>query len=93
MTSTSQIAPLGRARTSTQERAGFSVKYRAYTALKAAKSLMSVRKHSVLTAFSGLVPAASSMATRFFITCSACSSIVVPAISPVAGSRAICPDV
>lgn len=39
-----------------------------------------------------LEPASSRIAPKFFITCSACSSIVEPTISPVAGSNAICPD-
>ncbi len=41
--------PLGRSFTATQERAGFPVKYFAYTALNAAKSAISARKQVVFT--------------------------------------------
>ena len=42
----------GRSLTATHERAGLLVKYFSYTALNAAKSAISARKHVVLTAFS-----------------------------------------
>lgn len=48
MISTSQSAPAGRSLTATHERAGFPVKYFAYTSLNAWKSAMSARKHVVL---------------------------------------------
>ena len=52
ITSTSQSTPFGSAFTATQERAGFPVKYFAYTSLKAAKSAISARKQVVLITFS-----------------------------------------
>ena len=65
----------------------------AYTSLKAAKSAMSAKKQTVFTALSKPVPAALRTASRFFITCSVCSEIVFPTISPVLGSSGICPEV
>ena len=52
ITSTSQSTFFGSVLTATQERAGLFTKYFAYTSLNAAKSFMSARKHTVLTAFS-----------------------------------------
>ena len=46
-------------------------------------------KQVVFIAFSNPVPASFKTASRFFITCSACSSMVLPAISPVAGFTGI----
>ena len=52
ITSTSQRTFFGSVLTATQERAGLFTKYFAYTSLNAAKSFISARKHTVLTAFS-----------------------------------------
>lgn len=52
--STSQSTLLGSCFTATQERAGFPVKYFAYTSLNTAKSLISARKQVVFTTFANV---------------------------------------
>ena len=65
MTSTSANTFFGSVFAATQERAGFDVKYLPYISLNLAKSPMSARKHTVLTALSSDVPAAASTFARF----------------------------
>ena len=77
ITSTSTSTFLGSVFTATQLRAGLVVKYLAYTPLNATKSDISARKQVVFTAFSNELPASFNTSPKFFITCSACSSIVV----------------
>jgi hypothetical protein len=57
-----------------------------------AKSFMSMMKMVVLTMFSKVIPAASSTAFMFCITCSVSASIVSKTKAPVAGLIAICPE-
>ena len=84
---------LGSVFTATQDRAGRDTNASAYTALKAAKSLMSARKQVVFTTLSNEVPLASRIAPTLATLWRACSSMVAPAISPVAGSMGIWPEV
>ena len=67
------------------------MKYSAYTALNAAKSPISARKHVVLTTLSKPEPAASRIAPTFLQLCAACASMP-SGISPVSGSTGICPE-
>ena len=66
---------LGSVFTATQDRAGRDTNASAYTALKAAKSLMSARKQVVFTTLSNEVPLASRIAptlaklARLFLDC------------------------
>ena len=92
ITSTSTKAPLGRADTATQLRAGLPVKYLAYTSLNLAKSLISARKQVVFTTSSKVAPEAESTAEILCITCSVCVLISFPTRFPLAGSSAICPE-
>ena len=92
ITSTSTKAPLGRADTATQLRAGLPVKYLAYTSLNSTKSLISARKQVVFTTSSKVAPEAESTAEILCITCSVCVLISFPTRFPLAGSSAIYPE-
>lgn len=92
ITSISTSAFLGNSFTATQERAGFDVKYFAYTSLNATKSLISAKKQVVLTTSSKSYPAAFNSSDMFSIHFCVCSSIVPFMNSPVFASRGICPE-
>ena len=70
--STSQSTFFGSCFTATQERAGLLVKYFSYTALNAAKSAISARKHVVLMTLSNVSPASSRIAPTFLQECYEC---------------------
>ena len=63
-----------------------------YTPLKAAKSSMLARKQVVLMTSSKPRPLAARMALMLWQARSACSSMVVPTISPVPGIRGTWPE-
>lgn len=65
MASISYRAPPGSVFIATQDLAGLDGKCFSYTALKAAKTAMSLKKQVILMTFSGLLPAAARTAVTF----------------------------
>ena len=90
----STLTPFGSPFTATVSRAGWSpVKKDAYTSLTVAKCDISDKKIVVLATCEKFNPASCKMASRFFMTCSVSSAIVVASIFPFDGLMAIWPEI